>query len=185
MWAIPIALIFGVALMFGPSLMNWLTGQEKRGMDEIATQAPPAPQKQALTPASIEVKSSPKYGEYLADEAGRPLYLFKADTPGAEAQQAQSECYDACAKSWPPLLTSGTPNARAPIKVDLLRTLKRKDGSLQVTYNGWPVYRYVKDFGPEGTATGHDIEDFGNTWALISPAGSEVHRTARTAAEPR
>jgi predicted lipoprotein with Yx(FWY)xxD motif len=176
MWAIPLALIFGIALMFGPSLMNRLTNQGERGMDEIATQEPPASGKQALGPGRIEIKSSAEYGQYLADDGGRPLYLFKADTRGAEAQAAQSACYDACAKSWPPLLTSGTPKASGPT-ADLLGILERKDGSVQVTYNGWPLYRYVKDVGPAGAPTGHDIEDFGDEWYLIGPAGSEVSAT--------
>jgi predicted lipoprotein with Yx(FWY)xxD motif len=180
LWTIPLALLLGTALLFGPSLMNWLTSQEQRGMDEIATQEPPAAGKQALGAARLEIKSSAKYGEYLTDGSGRPLYLFKADKRGGEGEQAESDCYDDCAKSWPPLLTSGKPEATGPVQPNLLGTLTRKDGSVQVTYNGWALYRYVKDVGPEGEVAGHDIEDFGEEWYLVSPSGTEVHATAES-----
>jgi hypothetical protein len=35
----------------------------------------------------------------------------------------------------------------------------------------------VKDVGPEDV-TGHDIEDFGAEWYLVSPAGEPVHSEA-------
>src|SRR5918996_4968932 len=169
LWIIPVALVLGAALLFVPSLMNWVTEQEERGMDEIATQEPPAEGKQALAPATIQVKSAAQYGQYLADGFGRPLYLFKADTRGGEGREAKSDCYDDCAKSWPPVLSSDAPKATGPVQQNLLGTFARKDGSLQVTYNGWPLYRYVRDVGPDAV-TGHDIEDFGEEWYLVTPS---------------
>jgi hypothetical protein len=47
----------------------------------------------------------------------------------------------------------------------------------QVTYNGWPLYIYVSDVGPEGEVAGQDIEDFGEKWYLISPSGEQVQST--------
>lgn len=79
LWTIPLALVLGTALLFAPSMMNWMTSQEQRGMDEIATREPPAAGKQALGRATLGVKSNAKYREYLTDGSGRPLYLFKAD----------------------------------------------------------------------------------------------------------
>jgi predicted lipoprotein with Yx(FWY)xxD motif len=52
--------------------------------------------------------------------------------------------------------------------------VERKDGANQVTYNGWPLYRYVKDVGPQ-TATGQDVSEFGGEWYLVTPTGEEVH----------
>ena len=60
-----------------------------------------------------------------------------------------STCYGNCANSWPPLVTSGQPKATSGVQGDLLSTIKRKDGSKQVTYNGWPLYRFVRDVGPQ------------------------------------
>ena len=38
------------------------------------------------------------------------------------------------------------------------RTIDRKDGAHQVTYNGWPLYRFVRHAGPEKT-TGQGLKD--------------------------
>jgi predicted lipoprotein with Yx(FWY)xxD motif len=174
MWAIPLALVLGIVLLFAPSLMNQVTNQEERGMDEIVGQEPPEEGKQALGPTTVQVKTADPYGQFLADKSGHPLYLFKADQRGGSGQPADSSCYDDCAKSWPPLLSSGEPKAGMPVQTGLLGTMRRKDGSTQVTYNGWPLYRYVKDVGPEAV-TGHDVEDFGQEWYLVAPSGDEVH----------
>lgn len=54
-----------------------------------------------------------------------------------------------------------------------LSTTKRKDGSTQVTYNGWPLYYFAKDQTP-GEITGQDVEGFGAEWYLVSPDGEKV-----------
>ena len=180
LWVLPIALVLGTALLFAPSLMTQVTNQKERGMDQIQNQSPPEANKQALGPARIEVASSTNYGEFLTDGSGRPLYLFKGDRRGEGGNQAESDCYDDCAKSWPPLLTTEEPKAADAVRANLLGTLARKDGSTQVTYNGWPLYRYVQDVGPEGTVAGHDVEDFGEEWYLVSPAGEEARGVAKS-----
>jgi predicted lipoprotein with Yx(FWY)xxD motif len=44
--------------------------------------------------------------------------------------------------------------------------LKRPDGTLQVTYNGMPVYRYAGDSGP-GQSNGQGI---GGVWFAVKVA---------------
>lgn len=173
LWAIPLALVFGVGLVLIPLVANQSPDPSESGMDEITSRGP-VEGKQALGPAILEVKSSAQYGQYLTDRSGRPLYLFKADTRGGKGGGAESKCDDACAKAWPPLLTDGQPQAASPASSELLGTLTREDGSTQVTYNGWPLYLYVKDVGPQ-EVTGHDIEDFGAEWYLVAPSGEEAH----------
>jgi predicted lipoprotein with Yx(FWY)xxD motif len=51
-----------------------------------------------------------------------------------------------------------------------LGTATRKDGSSQVTYNGWPLYYYAKDKAP-GDVTGQDV---GSVWYVVSAAGDKV-----------
>lgn len=166
LWIIPLALIGGTILVFAPSLMNWLTDEEQRGMDQVATQQGPVPGQQALGPAKLEAESHAEFGQYLTDGSGRPLYIFSGDTRGT------SNCHDACAKAWPPLLTSGQPEVSEGVQQTMTGVIPRDDAeSSQVTYSGWPLYTYVKDVGPEGEVAGHDIEDFGHRWYLVSPTG--------------
>jgi predicted lipoprotein with Yx(FWY)xxD motif len=179
LWILPLALVFGTALLFIPSLMNWMSGEEQRGMDEVVPQDAPVTGKQALGPAKLEIESNHRYGEYLTDASGHPIYIFKGDSRGEQGRQAESRCFDDCAKSWPPVLTSGPPEVSAPLSQNLVGTLKRQDNaSSQVTYNGWPLYIYVKDVGPEGEVAGQAIEDFGSRWYLVNPSGAEVSANA-------
>lgn len=119
--------------------------------------------------ATVATKTQEPYGAYLVDSEGMSLYLFKADMQGKK-----STCYDACAKAWPPLLTEGEPQVDGKADKALLDTIERKDGSTQVTYNGWPLYYYVKDKEP-GDTKGQDVKGFGAEWYLLTPQGKAVH----------
>ena len=71
-------------------------------------------------------------GSFLVDDKGMTLYLFTKDTPNTTV------CYDKCATAWPPLLTTGSPVAGEGVDASKLGTTNRTDGTVQVTYNGWP-----------------------------------------------
>lgn len=105
-------------------------------------------------------------GTILVDSEGRTLYDFHKD------KGSTSSCYDACAGAWPPLLTEGEPQAEGGAQTGMLGTTKRKDGTVQVTYNGWPLYTYVGDQSP-GEANGNDIDQFGAEWYALQPNGQE------------
>jgi predicted lipoprotein with Yx(FWY)xxD motif len=77
------------------------------------------------------------------------------------------------AKFWPPLLTSGKPHAGTGAKASLLGTTKRKNGALQVTYAGHPLYRYKLDTKP-GQTKGEESTQFGAKWYVLSPAGTKI-----------
>jgi predicted lipoprotein with Yx(FWY)xxD motif len=107
----------------------------------------------------------PGPGRVLSNGVGYPLYVYLPDNRG------QSRCTTACAAAWPPfVLPSGIRRAVAGpgIKLSLLGTTRRSDGSLQVTYNGWPLYTYVGDV--RGQATGQ-AEGMG-AWYLLSTQGT-------------
>jgi predicted lipoprotein with Yx(FWY)xxD motif len=105
-------------------------------------------------------------GMVLVDSQGRTLYDFHKD------KGSKSACYGACAGAWPPLLTEGNPQAQGPADRSMLGTTRRKDGTVQVTYNGWPLYTYVGDENP-GEANGNDIDQFGAEWYALQPNGQE------------
>jgi predicted lipoprotein with Yx(FWY)xxD motif len=108
-------------------------------------------------------------GRILVDSKGITLYDFPPD------RGKTSVCYGACAALWPPLITHGKPLAGRGIQKSLLGTTKRKDGKLQVTYGGHPLYYFVTDRKP-GQTTGQGLNQFGGPWWVISPAGKEIHR---------
>ena len=110
-----------------------------------------------------------KLGRILVDSRGITLYDFVKD------KGKTSVCYGACAALWPPLITHGKPVAGPGVHASLLGTTKRKDGKLEVTYGGHPLYYFVADRKP-GQATGQGVNQFGGPWWVLSAAGKEIHR---------
>jgi len=112
----------------------------------------------------VNLGQSDTLGSLLVDDKGMTLYLFTKDTPNTTV------CYDKCATAWPPLLTTGAPVAGEGVDASLLGTTTRTDGTVQVTYNGWPLYYYEKDKAP-GDVVGQDV---GGVWYVVSAAGDKV-----------
>jgi predicted lipoprotein with Yx(FWY)xxD motif len=54
-------------------------------------------------------------------------------------------CQRYCALIWPPVLTSGQPVAGKGVDQHRLGVVVRPDGTRQVTYNGKPLYLFIKD----------------------------------------
>lgn len=139
----------------------------------VPTAAPTNPPATALPPTSapaqsssvtIALASNAQLGKVLADGNGRTLYLFTKDTPGT------SNCYDKCEQSWPPLVSSAKPVVKDGISDALIGTTQRKDGTSQITYNGWPLYFFGKDQNPGDTAG----QSVGKVWWVISGEGNPV-----------
>ena len=110
-----------------------------------------------------------KVGRVLATSSGRTLYLFLADRKG------HSACYGACATFWPPLMKKGTLRAGAGVKSSLLHTTKRKNGKLQVTYRGHPLYLFKLDKGA-GQVAGQGQNTYGGKWYVVSAAGKAIKK---------
>jgi predicted lipoprotein with Yx(FWY)xxD motif len=106
-----------------------------------------------------------KIGKVLATSSGRTLYLFMKDT------HPKSTCYGQCATYWPPLMKKGKLSAGAGVKAGLLGTTKRKNGKLQVTYKGHPLYLFKLDHGA-GQVAGQGQNFFGGKWYALSSSGS-------------
>lgn len=123
----------------------------------------------ATQPAVLTVGRTPEHDSFVADAAGRALYMFTADQPGT------SNCFDACARMWPPFISpTGTPRAGAAgVQPNLIGTIERRDGSRQVTYGGHPLYYYQRDQGP-GRAQGQDVHESGGEWYLVTMGGTKL-----------
>ena len=132
----------------------------------------------SLTPtadklATISIASTPDGSHLVA--GGRAIYLWTGD------RGSTSSCTGACAKAWPPVLTSGgTPRVSAGITSAALATTRRGHGEEQVTYHGHPLYSFAADSG-RGTAGGQGSDAFGARWYLITPAGTADTTTSTSA----
>jgi predicted lipoprotein with Yx(FWY)xxD motif len=124
--------------------------------------------------SSVQIKvAKTKLGRILVNAQGRTLYMFAADKRG------KSACYGSCAVYWPPLTTSGTHPLGSGVKASMIGTTMRTGGKLQVTFNGHPLYTFVKDSKP-GQTSGQGLNLSGGLWWVISPAGTVIKSTATT-----
>jgi hypothetical protein len=55
----------------------------------------------------------------------------------------------------------------------LLGTIKRSDGTTQVTYNKHPLYTFVGDAGKRGATKGEGLDAFGAKWYVVAAKGTE------------
>lgn len=117
--------------------------------------------------AIVAAATVPNLGKAIVNARGFTLYDFHGDKGSVSA------CYGACAKVWPPLLTEGEPQADTGAAAAKLGTTERKDGTLQVTYAGRPLYTHAIDTEP-GDASGNDIDSFGAEWYALRPSGEEA-----------
>jgi predicted lipoprotein with Yx(FWY)xxD motif len=116
----------------------------------------------------LAVGHVPGLGRVLVDGSGKTLYLYVPDHRGA------SRCTGFCEVQWPPLFAlDGKQSAPLGPGIDaaLVGSVRRAGGELQVTYNGWPLYRWRLDRVP-GEALGEG-DDMG-LWYAVSPSGQAV-----------
>lgn len=119
--------------------------------------------------ATVSVGSASGVGKVLVDSSGMTLYYFEKDKKG----NGKSACNGACASAWPPLTTSGAAKATGGAEASMLGTIKRSDGTTQVTYAGWPLYTYTADTKP-GEDNGTDSKAFGASWYPLHSNGEKA-----------
>ena len=121
---------------------------------------------------TISAKSVPGVGAILVNGQGQTLYLLTSEQGGKITCTKAS----GCTKFWPEtLLASGMTAAKAGsgVQASMLGTVTDASGNLEVTYNHWPLYTFVKDSGP-GTAHGQGLMGFGGTWYVLNASGNPV-----------
>jgi len=111
-----------------------------------------------LNHAAIQVVAQDGLGSYLADSKGMALYLYTKDSPD------MSVCKGNCEVNWPIFYTEHLPVAGDLSAADF-SNITREDGTKQTTYQGWPLYYYVKDT-KAGEVNGQGV---GNVWYVIDP----------------
>jgi predicted lipoprotein with Yx(FWY)xxD motif len=131
------------------------------GGDDSATA--PAPHRQTASGSVAVSVAKSRLGRILVAANGRTLYLFTKDSG------TKSACSGACATAWPPLRADGKPAVGSGASAALVGTT----GGEQVTYNGHPLYLFVKDKKARDT-NGEGLTAFGGTWFAVSAAGNRV-----------
>jgi predicted lipoprotein with Yx(FWY)xxD motif len=133
------------------------------------TQETPGTTPESQTDTSVRIGATTSTGvsePFLVDQTGRSLYLFTEDTQNS----GESACTDDCATNWQPVIVKGIPSAGSGANTGMLGVIPRDDGTMQATYNGWPLYYYSGD-RTVGTRNGQGID---NSWFLVSATGNPI-----------
>jgi predicted lipoprotein with Yx(FWY)xxD motif len=128
--------------------------KEGTGAGAASPSAPP-PVATGQGPKKVAKSLRTKAGTLLTTLKGRTLYTLSVEKHG------KFVCTEAsgCTSIWPPLLVGAGVVPQGPTK---LGTIKRPDGTLQVTFHGMPLYTFASDKKP-GQAKGEGLKDVG-TW---------------------
>jgi predicted lipoprotein with Yx(FWY)xxD motif len=149
----------------GDAMKEEPAGGEAMKDESAATEAATVANRNGKRGRTIKAVGS-QFGKVVADARGEAFYLFDKE------QGKRSQCYGACARAWPPVLTRGRPQAGKGVKASLLGTTRRKNGKLQATYKGHPLYYYVDD--EPGLILCQDVAEFGGLWLVVKPNGDPV-----------
>jgi len=127
---------------------------------KAATSAATAESSASGTTGAATVNIATSGDKRFVDANGMSLYVFKNDTAGS----GKSACNNGCATAWPPLTMPAGATPTAGDGVDGLAVITRDDGTMQVTYDGLPLYRFATDKAP-GDENGKSLPN----WALATP----------------
>jgi predicted lipoprotein with Yx(FWY)xxD motif len=128
-----------------------------------ASTPPPGTTPVGVKTTSLTGKDIKQMGNVVVDSEGWTAYRFDQDT----ANPPTSTCFEACTRSWLPLLVDGAPTLTGVDAADV-GTLDRGDGGKQLTLGGWPLYRFAGDNGPakwKGQAVN-------NVWWVVQSSGA-------------
>ncbi|MGH2465270.1 MAG: COG4315 family predicted lipoprotein [Candidatus Limnocylindrales bacterium] len=122
-----------------------------------AASTPPAasaPAASAATGGVVVNMATTTLGPVLVGPNGLTLYTHTGDSA------TSSTCTGGCATAWPPLAVATGSAATGGTGVSgTFATLTRDDGTLQVTYNGLPLYGWKND-AKAGDTTGQGVNGF-------------------------
>jgi predicted lipoprotein with Yx(FWY)xxD motif len=129
-----------------------------------ATQAPESPSAvpSEAAAATVEAKPVGAIGTVLvAGSNGMTVYNFTKDVKDS----GTSACTGSCITNWPALTVAAgeSPVAGSGVTGELGTITRSDDGTLQVTYNGLPLYFFANDQAP-GDANG-----VYENWTAVQP----------------
>ena len=165
-----LTLAAGVLAACGGSASNSATATPSAGTTSTGAVSP------SVTPAASGpttiATGSTSLGTVLTTPQGLTLYYFTAEKGGLVV------CTGTCATNWPPLKASGA-ETKPPNVPGTLGSVALADGSMQVTYNGWPLHTFAADTAA-GQTNGQGV---GGKWFAATP-GLTANGPAGAAAAP-
>jgi predicted lipoprotein with Yx(FWY)xxD motif len=164
-----------VALTAGAIVLAACGGDDSSSSSKNTSASSASPTSAAATTGSftVAVRKTNLGDDTLVNTDGRTLYAFKVDKGG------KSSCNQGCDSTWPPLTVSSATAIKLQkgLDEDDFKTIKRDDGSIQVTDYGQPLYTYSGDTKP-GDTNGNGI---GNVWYAVNKEGKPVSTGAAPA----
>jgi predicted lipoprotein with Yx(FWY)xxD motif len=124
----------------------------------------------ATAQGGLATAFSEDWGEILVDAEGRSLYLYTLDADDGFA------CVDACINNRIPLLVPSLEALHGGAEIDmaLVSLRQRAEGSYQVVYGDWPVYRSQRD-AAAGTTRGQAV---GSQFYLLNVDAPDIREIA-------
>lgn len=102
----------------------------------------------------------------------RAVYVLTGDSKRHPECTSKNGCF----QFWPPVTVSSAKRLSKAPGIRGKLGLWHRNGFLQVTLAGHPVYTYAGDRSKR-VATGEGIKTFGGTWHVIKPAGTRSGST--------
>ncbi len=155
-WIKP-ALVAGVAILLVTACGG--SSQGSTGSSGASKSTPtPTPKSGPVkeTTATVQGKSE----TIFTNDAGMTLYYYEPD------KDSTVSCTGACAANWPPLMAGSTAPPPLQGATGTWGSVPNPAGGSVVTYNGWPLYTFVKDTAP-GQTNGQGI---GGVWFVATPS---------------
>ncbi|HEV7941396.1 MAG TPA: hypothetical protein VGP17_01195 [Solirubrobacteraceae bacterium] len=135
----------------------------------------PAAQTTSSSSSAVLVKSaSSSLGTILVDSQGMTLYHLSGEVNGKFICTSS-----ACLGVWHPLIASSSGASGG--EVGSLGTVKRPEGTMQITYKGTPLYTFTGD-KQAGETKGQGIKDVG-TWSVITASSSSTPPSGSSSSE--
>lgn len=135
----------------------------KKGAAHGAEKAEKA--EEAKTGGELTVDRNAELGPIIADAEGRTLYRFDKDS----AWPMKIGCVDACLDTWKPAEPVDKEKVTG-IPAELVGSVKRPDGTEQLTIDCWPVYSFTGDKEP-GDISGHNKQGL---WFAVTDKGKKA-----------
>jgi predicted lipoprotein with Yx(FWY)xxD motif len=142
---------------FAPLVSGALALATAAGSIAFAT----SPAMAQAAPTKISIEKNTAWGPVLATSTGMTVYRFVKDGMN------KSNCSGACAEAWPPVLLAKGQTKPIGQGLSHLGVIMRSNGTHQVTYEGIPLYTFVRD--TKGSIDGNIKDSFGQWWT-VNPA---------------